>query len=508
MRKRNFAINCLTRALHLNRTNHMTKDTKCSSVCKIFIGSPSDLQFERAKIRQTVIEWNSEQTVLKEKTQFELIEGFTVAPTLNRAQAEINNLLWECDYCIILFKREWGSEPNNGGPYSSGTEEEFFTSLLSILDPDSPMTNTAVLFVEDPNCSHQVKQFKERLKDSFQIFYGSVARDEIESRTRDLLNSFSKKPKAIVPDNILTSRGENVIAPFKKMENGKELIALGDTESGAEQLRLAAEEGGVLQQVELAKFYRRRGKIDCALEILEKRCWPILVEQDRINTADAATVLVERANIDLNQKRANQVILRSKRYVANYTIDEIQAPREFAELFDCIGRAHYQLKEREKARTSYEKAKKLRDKLKDPEQSMRSVINLGRLELKEQNYDSLSRWLLEADRLEDQGLETPTLANLQLLRAQTAFYRDFDYEKTVDYANRALEANEFEKNKKGIAYSLMLIAQSEIEQGKIESAQEHAQKGLEINEKLGNEHGIKRFQALLSRTSTAGPKTV
>ena len=120
----------------------------------------------------------------------------------------------------------------------------------------------------------------------------------------------------------------------------------------------------------------------------------------------------------------------------------------------------------------------------------------------------MSRWLLEADRLEDQGLETPTLANLQLLRAQTAFYRDFDYEKTVDYANRALEANEFEKNKKGIAYSLMLIAQSEIEQGKIESAQEHAQKGLEINEKLGNEHGIKRFQALLSRTSTAGPKTV
>lgn len=508
MCNRNFATNRLTQALRLNRTNLMTKATKCSSFYKIFIGSPSDLQFERAEIRQAVAKWNSKQTVLKEKTQFKLVEGSTAVPTLNRAQAEINKLLWECDYCIILFKREWGSEPNKGGPYSSGTEEEFFASLLSILDPSSPMTNTAVLFVEDPTPSHQVKQFKERLKDSFQIFYGSIAQDEVESSTLDLLNYFLKKPKAIVPDNILTSRRENVIAPFKKMEYGKQLIALGDSESGAEHLRLAAEEGGVLQQVELAKFYRRRGEIDLALEILEKKCWPILVKQDRINTADAAIVLVERANIDLNQKKAYQVVLRGKRYAADYTIDEIQAPREFAELFDCIDRAHYQLKEREEARTSYEKAKKLRDQLEDPEQTMRSVINLGRLELKEQNYDSLNRWLLEADRLEDQGLKTSTLANLQLLRAQTAFYRDFDYETTIDCANRALEANEFEVNEKGIAYSLMLIAQSELEQGKIDSAQEHARRGLEINEKLGNEHGIKRFQGLLSRISTAGPQTV
>lgn len=486
----------------------MTKISNCSSIYKIFIGSPSDVQSERDEIRQAISDWNAKQTTTNEKPVFQLVEGFTAAPTLNRAQAEINKLLRDCDFCIILFKKEWGSEPDKNGPYSSGTEEEFFTSLLSILDPTSPMMDTVVLFVEDSAPSPQVTQFKKRLKDSFQIFYGSIASHEIKTSTQDLLDSFMKKSTTTVPDNILTSRGINVIAPFKKMEYGKKLISLGDPKSGAEHLRSAAEEGGILQQVELAKFYRRRGEIERAVQILETKCWPDLVEQGRVNTAEAAIVLVERANIDLNRKKALQVILRGREYVADYAIDEIQAPREFAELLDCIGRAHHQLKEREKARSCYEKAKKLRDKLDDPEQSMRSILNLARLDLKDRNYDSLERWLLEAEQLGEEVLRTPTLANLQLLRAQTAYYRDHDYEKTISFASQALAANEFEGNEKGIAYSLMLIAQSEIQMGKLKSARGHARRGLEINEKQEDSFGINKFQGLLSRAIAAGQETV
>lgn len=468
---------------------------------KIFIGCPTDLNSEKEKVKRAIAEWNKATKMEDRKPSFTVVDSSTVAPSLNRAQAEINKQLRDCNFCIILFKQKWGSEPNNGGPYSSGTEEEFYTSLLSILDEASPMTNSAVLFVKTSNPSPEVEAFKKKLKDSFRIFYGSVTNSKLEEKIIQLLQSFLDRPADEIPDNIPTSRGVNVIGPFKKMNDAKTIISLGDTARGYQLLKSAATDGGPLQQVELAKYYRRSGQYDRAAHILSEICWPNLVRQDRLNSAVAATVLRELSNIDLNRNDPDSVVLRNSQYFSIFSNQEIEAPREYAELLDCSGRAYHQLKQRKKARSYYEKAKVLREKLRDPEQTMRSIINLARLDLKDRNYESLNERLFEADSIEDTGISTPTLANLQLLRAQTSLYRDQDFEKTLEFAIRALRANEFEANEKGIAYSLMLMTEAEIGLGRMNMAQMHAERGLEINDQIKNTFGATKFRTLLAQIS-------
>lgn len=464
----------------------------------MFIGSPSDLEAERQQVRRAFSKWNAEVEAGNEKPKFSIVDSSLTAPTLNRAQSEINKLLKDCDFSLILFKEKWGTDPGKGGPYSSGTEEEFFTSLLSILDNSSPMTNSAVFFIEHPAPDSKVQLFKKRLRESYRVYYGNIKSNDVEAQTLKQLGYFLNSSKPDVPDGILTSRGHNVISPFKKMQRGRQLISLGCTDQGLQLLESAAEEGGIPQQIELAKYYRRNGKIEQAIKQLEEKCWPTVVNQDLINSAEGATVLTELANIDLNRGDALKVVLRNERYLADYLPNDIKAPREFARLLDCTGRAYHQQNKKREERLCYSKAQQLREDLNDPEQTMRSLLNLARLDLMEKDYDSLTKQLDAAESLEFSSLSSGTRANFHLLQAQAAYYYSDNLEKSLEFAKMSLEINEFEVNEKGIVYSLAVMVQAEIGLNRLESARYNAERGLEINKRLKNNFGIRKFEGYLT----------
>lgn len=470
---------------------------------KVFIGSPSDLDAERRQVRRAFSRWNAEVEAGNQKPNFTLVDSSLTAPTLNRAQSEINKLLRECNFSLILFKESWGTDPERGGPYSSGTEEEFFTSLLSILDKSSPMANTAVFFVEHPNPDPKVRLFKTRLRESYRVYYGNIESGDVESQTLKQLEHFLSSSMPVVPDGILTSRGHNVISPFKKMEQGRQLISLGCADRGLQFLESAAEEGGIPQQIELAKYYRRNGAIERALRHLEEKCWPSVVDQDLINSAEGATVLTELANIDLDRENALKAVLRNNRYLADYPLAEIKAPREFARLLDCTGRAYHQLNKKNEERLCYLKAEELRKELNDPEQTMLSLINLARLDLMELDFDSLTKRLSEAGSLEVSSLSSGTKANFHLLQAQVSFHQFGDFEKSLEFAKMSLEINEFEINEKGIVYSLAMIVQAELALDRVDSARCNAERGLAINKRLKNNFGIRKFEEYLNEITKA-----
>lgn len=129
---------------------------------------------------------------------------------------------------------------------------------------------------------------------------------------------------------------------------------------------------------------------------------------------------------------------------------------------------------------------------------MRSLLNLARLDLMEKDYDSLTKQIDAAESLEFSSLSSGTRANFHLLQAQTAYYQSDNFEKSLEFAKMALEINEFEVNEKGIVYSLAVMVQAELRLNRLESARCNAERGLEINKRLKNSFGIRKFEKYLT----------
>ena len=149
-------------------------------IVKVFLASPGDLADER-RAAKTVVDEDNSLTADEFGYQVELVGWEDTVSVYGRPQATINRDLERCELFLGLMWKKWGTPPDVSGPYSSGFEEEFETSVQRRLSDGRP--EISLLFKEidpaflvDPGEDlKKVLAFKERLVAEKRILFEGFA---------------------------------------------------------------------------------------------------------------------------------------------------------------------------------------------------------------------------------------------------------------------------------------------------------------------------------------------
>ena len=114
-------------------------------IIKVFIASPGDLQEERQAAKHVVDQFNKQWADYL-STHVELVGWEDTVSRFGRPQDLINQDSDQCEVFIGIMWKQWGSQPSNNGPYSSGFEEEFERAVASRKRSDRP--EISLLFKE------------------------------------------------------------------------------------------------------------------------------------------------------------------------------------------------------------------------------------------------------------------------------------------------------------------------------------------------------------------------
>jgi hypothetical protein len=113
---------------------------------KVFIASPGGLQKERRAFREILEEFNRSDA-LSRGLHFVPVGWEDTLETEGRPQELINRDLEKSDYCVFVLWDRWGSPPGPaGGPFTSGTEEEFRVAESAQVNPDLPLQQILIFF--------------------------------------------------------------------------------------------------------------------------------------------------------------------------------------------------------------------------------------------------------------------------------------------------------------------------------------------------------------------------
>jgi hypothetical protein len=165
-------------------------------VVKVFLASPGDLPDERRAAKSVVDEFNA---LYAEEFgyQVELVGWEDTVSVYGRPQATINRELERCELFVGLMWKRWGTSPDVSGPYSSGFEEEFETSVQRRLSEGRP--EISLLFKEiDPEFLHdpgddlkKVLAFKNKLIAEKTILFERFADiQELEKKIRRCISNY------------------------------------------------------------------------------------------------------------------------------------------------------------------------------------------------------------------------------------------------------------------------------------------------------------------------------
>jgi hypothetical protein len=97
-------------------------------IIRVFLASPGDLQDERRAAKTVVDEFNK---LWADALGYhvELVGWEDTISQYGRPQATINQDLERCEVVVGMIWKRWGTSPSKAGPFTSGFEEEFETSL-------------------------------------------------------------------------------------------------------------------------------------------------------------------------------------------------------------------------------------------------------------------------------------------------------------------------------------------------------------------------------------------
>ena len=165
--------------------------TDSRKVVKVFLASPGDLGEERKAAKFVVDEFNALYAD-EFGYQIDLVGWEDTVSVFGRPQAIINRELERCELFVGLMWKKWGTPPDSCGPYSSGFEEEFRTSLDRRETDGRP--EISLLFKEigsefltDPGDDlKKVLAFKEALKTERKLLF------EVFENLRDFETKFRR----------------------------------------------------------------------------------------------------------------------------------------------------------------------------------------------------------------------------------------------------------------------------------------------------------------------------
>jgi hypothetical protein len=195
---------------------------------RVFLASPGDLQDERRSAKVVVDEFNK---LWADDLGYhvELVGWEDTISQYGRPQGTINQDLARCELVIGMMWKRWGTPPSKTGPFTSGFEEEFETSLANRRNLGRP--ELALLFkavdkelLRDPGEElKKVLAFKERI----------IAAKEILYETYDGLGEFEGKIRACITAYVQRLRGVEA----QKLSNETQATPLEAKVSGNEEAK-------------------------------------------------------------------------------------------------------------------------------------------------------------------------------------------------------------------------------------------------------------------------------
>ncbi|KIZ45663.1 MULTISPECIES: DUF4062 domain-containing protein [Rhodopseudomonas] len=168
-------------------------------IIRVFLASPGDLQDERRAAKAVVDEFNK---LWADSLGYhvELIGWEDTISQYGRPQATINQDLERCELVIGMIWKRWGTPPSKSGPFTSGFEEEFETSLTSRRSAGRP--ELALFFKEvdkellrDPGEElKKVVAFREKVIAEKEILFVPFKDlSEFEGKVRASITSYVQK---------------------------------------------------------------------------------------------------------------------------------------------------------------------------------------------------------------------------------------------------------------------------------------------------------------------------
>lgn len=120
----------------------------------VFIASPGSLDVYRKAFVRVLHKYNDHHGAKQGIVYTPVGWDFNTTGGIVRAQSEINEALYPCDYFVMVLADRWGSPTGafkpNGEPFKSGVEEEFFLAWELYSSTDCAMKNMLILFKDLP----------------------------------------------------------------------------------------------------------------------------------------------------------------------------------------------------------------------------------------------------------------------------------------------------------------------------------------------------------------------
>jgi tetratricopeptide (TPR) repeat protein len=464
---------------------------------RIFLASPGDLEEERAVVRACIDEHMSHGDEESNVT-YEVVEWDRVRGTARRAQDAIDELIAESHFMIVLFKRAWGSEPGSPWGYTSGTEEELFTGLLELGQPEQPMRDIWVGFIDDANPNDRIVELRQQIIDRHSVMFETIADlQDLRVKLGGRLKSWEALASHKIPRQVdlLPSSGKEVLRAANERIRGEKLVDLGQAEAGRAALEQGAALGGPTEALAYARFLRRHGDLDSAYAATQTAI-DYFIEGGPLYSALAADAFSAQARVLSAQGRHNDAIGRLEHALTLLIADDSYAQAIRCRILDDLGLARTRVGDHSGARRNFEASLQLRRASGSNIAVCQSLINLARLEVADGELETAAGYADEVTATLGGTPPSGLRANAEALVAQVRL-RQGRPEEAISYAERALAVNRQIANRRGEAISLLVLAQCCREAGRRDEAEVHARMCLEVNQSMRNQPGVEKAQWLL-----------
>jgi tetratricopeptide (TPR) repeat protein len=468
---------------------------------RIFLASPGDLNDERAAVNACVAEHRARRGNECGVT-FEVVGWDRVRGTTRRPQEAINELIAESHFMVVLFKSSWGSEPGSPWGYTSGTEEELFTGLLELGQPEQPMRDVWIGFVEGLTPDDRVVQLKTQIVKRHPVLFESISDSrDLKEKLSDRLRSWEESAESKIPRHVdlLPSSGKDILRAANLRLRGEKLVDLGQPDAGRASLREAAVLGGPVEALAYARNLRRAGNLSSAYDETQKAI-DFITEGGHLYSALAADAFSAQAKVLSAQDKHREAIGRLEHALTLLVGDDASVCAMRCQIQDNIGLAYRTLEDLSAARRWFATALTARRASGRDNDICQSLINLARIDVAENNLTAAATSAGEVIAILRETPPSGLRANAELLAAQVCL-RQGQPEEGVEHAKWALSLNQQITNRKSEAKSRLVLAQCCREAGWHAEAVDHAQACLTLNKSMGNSSGAQRAQWILDQLS-------
>lgn len=466
---------------------------------RIFLASPGDLEDGRGAVRASVDEYNARRGSSR-SVGYEVVEWERVRGTARRPQEAINELISESHFLVALFRASWGTEPGSPWGYTSGTEEELFTGLIELGQPEQPMRDVWVAFFEHSSPAREITGLRQQMSSRHSMMYESIASiRDLKEKFTERLASWESLAGAKAPRHVdlLPSSGKDVLRAANLRIRGEKLVELGQATAGVAALKEAAALGGPLEHLAYAKFLARHGDLDEAYASTQRAIDHFTNGSSPLYTPLAAEAFAAQAGALRRRGRCTDAIGRLH-HALTLLVDEddAYAQKVRCRILDDLGLAYQETGDLVAARNSFEAAMTARVSSPDLVVVCQSKVNLARLEVRERNLHTAVKYAEEVLAALHGTPPTALHANAEVLAAQVRL-RQGRAQEGLEHAQRALSVNEQISSRNGQAICHLLLSQCFRALGRHREARENALACLELNR--GNKRGEQRAQWIIDR---------